>query len=81
MEGWAVELSTIIDDDHLRKAKLIDYGLPNKVTGIILSDLGQRFYLHLFGEVIDSNDKELFLPYGWGELSKDVYSLLSKWPR
>lgn len=78
LEGCTIKLSTFDGDNHPRKVELIDDGLLDKVAGIVLDDLGQRFCLYRFGKVVDGNDKELSLPGGWREWFKDVHSLLRK---
>ena len=50
---FVIELSAILNDDDLRKAKSIDNGLPHKLSSLSFSDLGYRLNFHPFGKVVD----------------------------
>ena len=56
-----IELSAIIYDDGLRKAKLIDDRLPYELLGFSFSDLSHWLGFHPFGEVVYGDKQELSL--------------------
>lgn len=71
--------STIRDKDF-RDHKAIDNAFPDEASDVLLGDGVQGFYFNLFGEVIDSHDKELELPYCHRKGSYDVKSSLGEGP-
>ena len=52
---------------------------PNETSNILLHDSGQWFCLDPFGDVVNSYDEELMLPYGNEEGSYYVQSPLGEW--
>lgn len=50
------KLSAIIGDDGVGESELAYDGFSKDILDFSLDDVRQRFYLHLFGEVVNSNE-------------------------
>lgn len=56
IDGCIVKLSTIIGDDNMGDPRMIDYRSPDELSGLLLSDLGQRLPLDPLSNVINSDN-------------------------
>ena len=66
-EGLIVELSTIVRYKHMRQPIPTDDRFSEEVLHLLFSYVCQGLSLHPFGEVINSDEKELALPYCRGK--------------
>ena len=80
-EGCVIKLAFIVWDEHSRDSKTVDIVLPDEASNVLLNDLWQWLCFHPFSEIINPYHQELHLPCSHGKGTKDVQSLLSKWPR
>ena len=46
----------VVRDDNFGDSEPVDYIFPYEIFGISICDLGERFRLYSFGEVIDGDD-------------------------
>ena len=54
---------------------------PNEFLGVHIPDVGQRFSLHPFGEIIGSNDYISLISCSFGERTDNIKTPLSKRPK
>ena len=60
-ESIAVKLFCIVGDDDIQNPKSANDVFPNKILGILFSDLGERFYLHPLRKIVYGDDQKLYL--------------------
>ena len=80
-EVLAIKLKTIVRDECVWGSEACNNIFPNKFLGIHVPDVGQRFNLHPFGEIIGSNDYISLISCSFGERTDNIKTPLSKWPR
>ena len=80
-ERIIIKLLSIIKGKDSKDAEVANNVFPDKASDILLYDSGPRFYLNLFGEVVNFLNEELELPHLQGEGSHYVKPPLSEWPR
>lgn len=56
LEYLIIKLSTIIDNNSMRKSKLGDNRFLKEILDLALDNVCQGFYLHPFDEVINGNN-------------------------
>ena len=78
LECVIVELLSIVRDKDHGDSEATNDAFPDETSEILLHDSGQWFCLNSFSEVVNPHDEELELPYGNGERSYYVQSLLGK---
>ena len=77
---FVIKLLSTIKDKDFRDPKATDNAFPDKASDVLLGDGVQGFHFKLFGEVIDSYDKELELSCCHRKGSYDVESSLGEGP-
>ena len=79
-EILAIKLETVVQDECVWSSEVCNNVFPNEFLGIHVPDVGQRFSLHPFGEVISSNYYVSIIPYSFGERTDNIKTPLSKRP-
>ena len=72
-EVSAVELSSIIADDDLGIAKVIDDGSPDELLDDLLGYLGSGFSFNPLGEVVDDHQDKLLLTLSLRERAEYIH--------
>ena len=81
LDGFAIELKTVVQDESMRDSKPSDNIFPNKSLGIHIPDICQWFSFNPLGKVIRADQQILLIPYCLRERTYNVQVLLSKRPR
>ena len=54
-EGFTIKLKTVVRDEGVRGSKVRNDVFPNELLCIHVPDVGQRFSLYPFGEIISAD--------------------------
>ena len=65
----------------MRDTKLGDNVLPDKLFGVHISDICQRFDFDPFGKIVSVDEQISFVPYCPGKWPDDIQAQLSERPR
>ena len=76
----AVELETVVRNECVWSSKAGNNVLPDEFLGIHVPNVGQRFSLHPFGEVISSNYYVSLVPRSFGERTDNIKTPLCEQP-
>ena len=79
-EVLAIKLETVVRDECVWSSEAGNNVLPDEFLGIHVPNVGQRFSLHPFSEVIGSNDYVSLVPCSFGERTDDIKTPLSERP-
>ena len=79
-EVLAIKLETVVRDECVWSSEAGNNVLPDEFLGIHVPNVGQRFSLHPFSEVISSNDYVSLVPCSFGERTDDIKTPLSERP-
>ena len=77
-EVLAIKLETVVRDECVWSSEVGNNVFPDEFLGIHVPDVGQRFSLHPFSEVISSNYYVSLIPYSFGERTDNIKTPLSK---
>ena len=76
----AIELETVVRNERVWSLEADNNVLPDEFLGIHVPNVGQRFSLHPFGEVIGSDYYVSLVPRSFGERSDYIKAPLCEWP-
>lgn len=76
----AVKLKTIVGNECSRSSEAGDNVLPDEFLGVHVPDVGQRFSLHPFSEVIGSDYYVSLVPRSLGERPDNIKTPLRERP-
>ena len=76
-----IKLETVVRDEGVRSFEARNNVFPNELLGIHVPDVGQRFSLYPFGEIIGVDYYVLFIPCCLRERIDNIKTPLSKRPR
>ena len=79
-EGLIVELSAIVRYECVGQPVPTDDRFSEEVLHLLFGYVCQGLSLHPFGEVVNSDEKEIVLPCCRGKRTQDIHSPLGKWP-
>ena len=80
MESLAIELTTVVQDDHPGYPKFAYDVFPHKFLDFCFCDRGERLYFHPFREVINYDELEPHLFLTLWQRAYDIKSPLGKRP-
>ena len=75
-----IKLETVVRDECVWSSEACNNVFPNEFLGIHIPDVGQRFSLHPFGEIISSDYHVSLIPCCFGERTDNIKTPLSKRP-
>ena len=80
-EVFTIKLKTVVQDEGVRSSKARNDVFPNEFLGIHVPDVGQRFSLYPFDEIIGANYYVSLIPCCFRERTDNIKTPLSKRPR
>ena len=80
-EVLAIKLKTVVWDECVWSSEACNNNFPNEFLGVHIPDVGQRFSLYPFGEIIGSNDYISLISCSFGERTDNIKTPLSKRPK
>ena len=80
LEVLAIKLETVVRDECVWSSEVGNNVFPDEFLGIHVPNVGQRFSLHPFGEVIGSNYYVSLVPCSFGERTDNIKTPLSERP-
>ena len=79
-EVLTIKLKTVVQDEGVRSSEARNNVFLNEFLGIHVPDVGQRFSLYPFGEIIGADYYVLLIPYCFRERTDNIKTPLSKRP-
>ena len=79
-EVLTIKLETVVRHECVWSSEACNNVFPNEFLGVHIPDVGQRFSLNPFGEIIVSDYYVLLIPCCFGERTDNIKTPLSKRP-